>query len=103
MSVSGVKSSANRARAASIVACVQGWPMSAASTWRRAFRRARHAAEGDARVGDGAVLHRDVERAADGRDVLIEAFRQLVDAQPVGLTGKDTASTNSPGARSCLP
>jgi hypothetical protein len=69
-----------------MVARVQGWPISAASTVRP-FRDARHAAEGDARGGDGAALHRDVEGAADGGDVLIEAFRQLVDPQPVGLHG----------------
>jgi hypothetical protein len=31
------------------VRLVQGWPISAASTWGT-FRRARHAAEGDARI-----------------------------------------------------
>jgi hypothetical protein len=86
MSLSGVKSSANRA-ARPRRAAVQGWP-SARLDMGRAFRRARHAAEGDARLGDRAVLDGDVERAADGRDVLVEALRQLVERSRSGWRGR---------------
>jgi hypothetical protein len=84
MSVSGVKSSAN-AFARGVDGLRPGLADQRGLDRGGAFRHAGHAAEGDAGLGDGAVLHGDVERAADGRDVLVEALRQLVAAQPVGL------------------
>ena len=56
MSVSGVKSSAYAASAASTVASVHGLPSSALLDRVRPLRRRRHAAIGDADVGDRAVL-----------------------------------------------
>src|SRR5690606_10785160 len=43
-----------------------------------AFRGRRHAAEGDARAGDRAVLDGEVETGSDRGDVLVPAFGYLV-------------------------
>ena len=48
------------------------------------FRRSRHPAKGDACGCYGAIGDGDVKATADGRDVLVEPFRELVTPQVWG-------------------
>ena len=54
-----------------------------------AFRRGRHATEGDTRIDDAPRLHGEPEGAQEGGDVLIEALGDLVAAEDlVGLEAR---------------
>ena len=85
MSLIGGKSCGERPSAAPRrVASVQGFP-SAPSRRRGALGRCRHAAEGDAGFGDHAAVHPIEMAAQHGRDVLVEAFGDLVDPETRAL------------------
>ena len=106
MSVIGAKSSASAAAARSIAALVERLPDQRRLGLRRALRRRRHAAEGEPRLRHLAALERQAERAHHGGNVLVEALRELVAGEAHvrrESAGTNTDSTNSPGARSCLP
>ncbi len=85
MSLIGVKSCAQASQVAATVSLGPGLAGERSLDRGGALRDAGHAAEGDAGLGDITVLHRDVETAADGRNILIEALGQLVALQPVRL------------------
>ena len=102
MSVIGVKSSARapapRPRPSPRV---QGWPVSAASQAAARFGVPAMPPNATRASATIAALQPERERAADGRDILVEALGELGEADqraPARGAARRLRSTNSPGA-----
>ena len=89
-SESGVKSSASAAQARSITALLNGCAEQHGFAVGGAFRDRGHAAEGHAGVADHAVFHAQVEGGADGRNVVVQTFGDLVGAERCSAVARGT-------------